>query len=218
MQMKHARAGGFTLIELLIVVGIIGVLAAAFLPDLLAGKEVANIAADESNLKQHYMWLELYSGKTKVGHMPTEGGHKFLLDTWVRKVIEHTPENFDRFFSPGRRENDPHYIELKEQVARGEPIWPDARSLTSLDTHYAGRAKEFLSSMTTSANEAWAANDNEDGWTFPGGTVNILYNGGAVRALSLQAMMDQFQWQGKEQVFKTWGKDSPHKDLQKLDN
>ena len=79
-------------------------------------------------------------------------------------------------------------------------------------------AKEHLGGMSK-GDEAWAANDNESpGWAFQGGTVNVLYGNGRVRPLSLQTMMEEFQWVGLEEVFKTWGQDSPHPALRKLDH
>ena len=214
--MRPRRTAGYTLVELLIVVGIIVHFAATFLPDLLSGRLQANIAADCSNLSRHYQWLDVYRSPTKVGHMPTESGRKFLLDTWVRGVIDPTVENFDRFFTPGIREVDPRWIELRKKIERGEKIWTDLGTLTSLDTHYAARAKQHIRGMIAPT-EAWIANDNEAGWAFQDGTVNILWGNGRVQQLSLAKIVEQFKWQGPE-VFKTWGPDSLHPALRKLEN
>ena len=98
--MTAIKSAGFTLIELLIVVAIIGLLAVAFVPDLLSGRTTAYIAADQANLRQHSTWIELYKNKRK--RFPTEGGHKFILSLWTTPGrIPHTEESFDRFWTPG---------------------------------------------------------------------------------------------------------------------
>lgn len=213
--MQRIRAAGFTLIELLIVVSIIGLLAAAFLPDIIGSKEAANVGADAANLRQQYQWLQSYMSPTKEGRPPSEGGHKFLLSVWVKNVCEHTPENFDRFFTPGIA--DTHRDNLRDRLLRKEPIWTSLKDVGPEDTHYAGRAKEHFRTMN-SGNEAWAANDNDGGWAFASGVVNVLYGNGAVRPLTLSQQKDLHQHVGLEEVFKTYGKDSPDPDLQKLDN
>jgi len=212
--MNAIRAAGFTLIELLIVVSIIGLLAAAFLPDLLSSRVAAYVATDKANLQQHYKWLLSYEQKRR--RLPVAGGHKFLLDLWVSKVIDHTEENFDRFFTPGLREQDPRYAELRPLVQRLQPIWEDLDSVTSADTHYAARSREHLMGMTK-ANEVWVATDNEIDWNFTDGTINMLVAGGSTRSLSLQDLMDLYQWPGMEEVFRTHGDESPHEGLRKLD-
>jgi hypothetical protein len=100
---------------------------------------------------------------------------------------------------------------------KGENPWPTLDSVTSSDTHYAARGTAFLKGMAK-ANEAWIANDNEGGWSFPDGRIHVLYSGGAVRTLSLQSLAEQFQWPGLEEVFPTWGAASPHPELSKLAN
>ena len=93
------RSSGFTLIEMLVVIGIISLLAVTLLPQIIGAKELANLTADRANLKWHYQTITIY--RQKYGHYPTGSGHQWVLDTWVRGVAEHTPQNLEKYFTPG---------------------------------------------------------------------------------------------------------------------
>jgi len=59
---------GFTLIELLVVIGILGLLAAAFLPDLIGGRDTANIT--ETGLRQQFLVNGINAYKSANGTVP----------------------------------------------------------------------------------------------------------------------------------------------------
>lgn len=208
---------GFTLIELLIVIAIISLLAAVLLPSIFTAQSAANVTADSLNLKRHFEWLTAYKMKNKGG-LPIEGGHKFVLATW--RIVEHTEENFDRYFTPGRRENDADYRALRSIIERGEDPWPDLKTTTSMDTHYAGRARDKLTTAARGENEAWMADDNEGIWSHADGSVNVLFAGGAVRMYSYLDMQ-QREWVSgpleQDKPIETWGPNSPIPECRSLD-
>jgi prepilin-type N-terminal cleavage/methylation domain-containing protein len=208
---------GFTLIELLIVISIITLLAAVLLPNILTGQAAANALADQRNLGRHFEWLTDYKRKMN-GALPREGGHKFVLTSWTTGVATHTPENLDRFFSPGLRD-DGIYQDARAMVDRGEDPWPTLQHTNSTDTHYAGRAKEHLVTASRGENEALMADDNEGIWCLPDGTVNILFNGGAVRSYSYPQLQEKLSLGplDLDNPIQTYGPNSPIEECQKLD-
>ena len=209
---------GFTLIELLIVISIISLLAAVLVPAVFGSQTAAFALADSANLRWHGQQLEIYKTKNKRG-LPTDGGFKFVLHTW--SIVGHTEENFDRYFIPGRRDNDPDYRDRRSLIERGEDPWQDLKATTSLDTHYAGRAREHLQSATSGEDEAWMADDNEGVWSHADGTVNVLFNGGQVRTYSFLDMKSRGFVQGefdKNNPIETTGPNSPIPECRKLSN
>lgn len=211
--MSSPSRAGFTLIELMVVIGIISLLVVFLAPRLLESKMATNIAADAGNLRWHYQQITEY--KRKFRRWPRGGGHKFVLDTWVREVCEHTPENRDRYFTPGLMEEDEYY---QDEIRTRDPrdLWKRLEDLSSQDTHYAGRAKGKYRGME-SGNEAWMANDNELGPAFQDGTINVLVGNGNVRQLLKRDQLQEY-WQDvyDEEGFPV-GPDSPYPLLQDLE-
>lgn len=172
--MRRAVQSGFTLIELLIVVGIIGLLSAVLVPQLIASKAVFLAKAEAGHLEKLGHFLTIYQARNKQA-LPSEGGHKLLLTLWTSNVMQHNEENFDFFWTP--ESQDPHYRELRDQVAKGENPWNTLGDVGSEDTHYAARARKELRSLNSSSEEqAVAATDNEGMNCLADGTVCVLFN------------------------------------------
>ena len=94
------------------------------------------------------------------------------------------------------------------------------KSTTSRDTHYAGRALEHLQSAMSGEDEALMADDNEGVWSHADGTVNVLFNGGAVRTYNFLDLKSRGYVEGefdKNKPLETWGPNSPIPECRKLD-
>lgn len=212
-------APGFTRIELLIAIGILLVLVAVLLRPILDSQRLPNSVADANQLRTHHQWLELYRMK-HGSQLPSAGGCRFVLATWTSGVVPHTAENFDKYFSPGARDSDGDYQRKRKLIAQGEDPWPALNDVTSVDTHYAGRAQEHLATALKGNDEALMATDNEDWWTLRDGTINILFANGDVRSLSWHVLQKQFGLGpfDPEEPIQTWGPKSPIPECRKLAN
>ena len=210
---RAASRAGFTLIELLVVIGLLAILTVVLLPQIINSRPLVYIFSDKANLKWHYQTLDIYRQRCK--RFPEEGGHKFVLAPWVEGIVtDKTPENRDRYFTPGL--NDQRQAELREEEPSS--IWKSFADLSSLDTAYAGRAKEFLSGELDSDNEAWIANDNEFSPAFRSGSINVLVGDGNVRELDLLELRKFGYPEEPEEGYKyEVGRASQHPLLKKLE-
>lgn len=193
-------------------------LAAVLLPQVLTSQDQANAFADKKQLSDHALWMQVYQNKHD-GFLPTQGGgHRFVMATWTSKIFDHTPENLDKYFTPGSQ--DPAWKIAKDSMLRGEDPWPTMNDVTTESTHYCGRAQKEIKSATQSADEAWMADDNEGVWNLRDGTVNVLFNGGVTRQYSYQKLVEMFGLGDLDRAnpVQTWGPNSPIPECQKLDN
>ncbi len=176
-----SRSAGFTLIELLVVIGILALLSGVLYASLSQGNQAAERFADQANLRWHYQVFTDYH--TSHGHkLPPGTGHRFVLEPWVSRSVQRTPENFERYWTPGLPSPRREALELLDM----EKVWDDRSALDSDDTQYAGPSAE-LKQQRLFGNETLPlmANDNEHGPAFLDHTINVLMGGGQVRTLVL---------------------------------
>ena len=212
-----SHRSGLTLIELLIVITVLGILTSVLLPLLDRNPTAARAAADAWQLHTHFQWLTDYQRRNQ-GSLPGEGGHKFVLSTWTSKQFEHTPENLDKYFTPGTK--DPHWRTVRSKLLKGLDPWPDLASVSTADTHYCGRASQHLATAR-GADAALMATDNEDGlWNLDDGAINVLFADGRVRTYSHRMLRDMFGVGplDEDHPIATYGPNSPIPACQKLDN
>jgi prepilin-type N-terminal cleavage/methylation domain-containing protein len=153
--LPSARPGarGFTLIELLVVIAIIGLLSAALLPAVFGATTAANKTAVEGNLTFHYQSLLAY--KAKYGNYPTTGGVEFVVEPWIKKVVERTQKNFDKYWSPALKA-DPRKIELAE-IGDYDEVWKTKNDVSREDTHYAGPDRRKVTNMVSGKSSLMAS-------------------------------------------------------------
>lgn len=210
--MKKPTPDGFTLIELMVVITIIALLSVSLIGPINNVLLAAKKTADTANLHWHYSVLRSYELRHK--RLPTQGGHKFVLAPWISGTVEHTEANRDRYFSKAL-DSDAHVLDLMDKSE--DDIWKDFDSVSSLDTHFAGRAREGRRHMN-SGREIWMATDNEGGNTYRDGSVLLLFGDNTVKEIRRDP--DQIKLGAPADIDVEYtlevGPNSPHPDLRKL--
>lgn len=103
----HALRAGFTLLEMMVVIGIIGLLAAFLVPNIMDAMGQASVTAEKANMRELATWMQMYKNSNNQS-WPTGTGQKFILQLWKDGTVERSEKNAKRFFSAG--ENSTEYL------------------------------------------------------------------------------------------------------------
>lgn len=101
------------------------------------GLKVA-IAFDSASLRWHYANFLSYTAKYK--RPPRGAGATFVLDPWVRWVVQHNVASRDRLFSAALIDRDARY----ERILETDPsnLWRTSAEIRPDDTHFFGPAAD----------------------------------------------------------------------------
>jgi len=198
------------LVLAVIAVGVLGALSMLLLPNVVGSNLSFAAFADEMNLRRHHEWLQYYA-RRHGSTLPAEGGYQFVLATWTSGTVEHTRENFERYFTPGpARDNDLEFARLRGLLEAGNDPWPDLALTTSTDTHYVGLAMG-RPRAGLGRNDALMANDNEDTWSLRDGRIQVLFADGTVRSFTCAELQRDFGVGpfDRNVPVRTWGPEAP---------
>lgn len=183
------KAAGFTLIELLVVIGILSLLAVYVLQNIAGGADTAKEFANRKNLTWWYTQIQSY--KSRYQKWPKGGGSDMLRTLWLSSVIEKTPTNLQKFFSPFSIE-DPDSFFHEAKVMDLDELWKE--SIDPSETDYAARAKGQKRNWV-SGKQAWMSDDNYDGTAWNATkSMSILFGDGAARTYHVDTEMIEQGW------------------------
>lgn len=188
----HALRAGFTLLEMMVVIGIIGLLAAFLVPNIMQAMGQATVTAEQANMRELYNWLTMYKNNNNQS-WPTTTGQKFILQLWKDGTVERSEKNAKRFFSAGENSTeylaalgfDPEETDVLEYLTAWDSMGPGSINYAGFDPQGDRTLRRKLNSapgsVTIVANATFAHRN----------AIVYMTADGEVHTLNIQELLDE---------------------------